>query len=238
MSGNTPLPPGMVEILQDPRVLELKPRPATMPKAGVTLKPSNPPPVGESPYLLFVVEYDEASGAPVDWVNEPANSGSMGRGRGFKGLSERPHFTEARAKPAKLRDAWAWTSWLIASPAFAQLLRRFDPDVIDTIDFDWVFADGGKLDGYQFLDVRRSLNAYDYARSVVYVEADATRKYVRGLGSPRALKADLPRGLHVFREAYFQDEIFFSRELAQALVTVGLRCFHFEDPARRMPVEF
>jgi hypothetical protein len=242
MSGNAPLPAGMVEILKDPRVLALQPNPPTMPKyrfeAGITLKPSNPPAVGDSPYLLFVVDYEDASAAKVEWTNEPGDSGRMGWGKGFAALKVRPNFTEARAKPSRLRGAWAWTRWLITSPEFAQILHRFDPDAIETVDMDWTYTDGGKLDGYRFLDVHRLLHAYDYARSVVHVGADATRKYVRELGSPRALLAELPHDVHVFREAYFKYDVFCSRELAKALVTAGLRGFHFEDPARRTRVEF
>jgi hypothetical protein len=63
-------------------------------------------------------------------------------------------------------------------------------------------------------------------------------KFISHLGVSSALKRDLPSGVHVFSEAYWRHECFFSRELAQALVQTQEKGFSFEDPAGRGPVKF
>ena len=240
MSQLNQLAPGMAEVLSDPRLAELKARPPGRSRAGMILQPKNPPLLGESPFLTFEEDFDEPPVTKVEWVNEPQDAGPMGRGNGFPNLKVRPRFEEARQKPAKgICDAWRYAGWMIASPRFVEILRRFDPQVVVTADIDWVFSDGQKLDGYQFLDVTRLIHAYDYQRSAVIVEVTEERgKYVKGLSYPRALRDDVPRDIHIFREARHPQDIFFSRELAKVLATSGLSQFKFEDPVRVGSVEF
>jgi hypothetical protein len=237
MTEPSQLPLDVAEILSDPRLSTLKPRPANLSKAGMVLKPSDPPSPGESRFLLLREE-EVPFEAKVEWVNDPGTFGLLGLGQGFGALRERARFEEARAKPATYADAWSYADWLIVSPAFADIVRRFDPLAVETAEVDWSFTSGGKLDGYQFLDVRRSLPGYDYRRSVVNVEVDsAGTRRVRSLGYPRAIRRDLPDDVHVFRDRYFRYDVFFSRELAKALSDAGMQQIYFEDPVKPYAVE-
>lgn len=241
------LPPEAQALLEGPQLADLKYRGPGLSPAGKVLRPSQPAKVGESPFLIFRTSVDCLRPSNVAWKNPPWPRGLLGEGRGFPTLRDtRPHFTEDQPKPAKYSQAWEWEGWLIASPQVAATMRAFDPDAIETVEIDWVFADGKKLDGYVFLDVRRLLHAYDYERSVVYVEIREKGKYISSLGVPRALRSDLPANVHVFRESYWRNEVFVSRELAQALAHAlawqrprGVeRDVYFEDPARRGAVKF
>jgi hypothetical protein len=233
-------PPEFATILQDPRLKNMKDAPRWLPRERRVLKPTNPPAAGESPFLLLR-EYNTESFGDVDWLNEPSGTAFVvrtGKGRGFQLITEQPQFRERKKKPARRVDAWTYSSWLIASPAFLEVVRRFDADAIETLPIDWAFSDNQKLEGYEFLDVRKRAYAYDYARSEVWVEIQNSRKFVAGLGHPRALKPDLDRSLHVFRDAYHRADIFMSRELAQALIGAGMHGIRFEDPVSIDTVEF
>ncbi len=153
-----------------------------------------------------------------------------GKGQGFKLVTEQPRFQEDKKKPARRVDTWSYSSWLIVSPTFADILRRFDPEALETLPIDWTFKDGRKLDGYQFLDVRRRVSAYDYARTMIRVEIEKGRQYVAELGHPRALKPDIDPKIHIFRDEYFRADIFMSRALARALTDAGMEGIRFEDP--------
>lgn len=227
------LPPDGLELLKDPQLADLRPRAPNLPRAGKTLRPSQPAKEGESRFVIFRTDYDFVQAANVVWTNEPKPPGSLGRGAGFRSLQNtRPHFTEDRPKPTPSSGAWEYASWMVASPRFAAVIRQFDPAAIEAVEIDWVYACVQKLEGYAFLDVTRLLHAYDYRRSVVNVKIHETgKKLISSLSSPRALKADLPADVHVFREAYFRGDVFFSRELAKALLEVEPLGFYFEDPA-------
>lgn len=230
-------PPEVMELLQDPRLAGLKYRGPGRSKAGAVLQPSGPPPnIGESPYVLFRVNYEDASPAKVTWTNEPPGLVSllqMGTGKGFARLTETPHFEEQRPRPATPREAWVYTGWLVASPRFAQIVREHAGDSIATAPVDWVFADGKKLDGYVFLDVLPLIHAYDYKRTEVVVLIGEQGPYISSLGYPRALRRELRADLPIFRDAFQPDDIFVSRALARALLAAKLRGFDFEDPARQ-----
>lgn len=233
-------PPEFEQLLQDPRLEGFKDGPSHLPPSRRTLMPANPPVAGESRYLLYR-EYDEESFATVDWLNDPGGISfalRTGNGQGFKLLTEQPRFREGKKKPARRADAWTFSSWLIVSPGFADILRRFDPDAIETVPIDWTFKDGGKLEGYQFLDVRRRLPAYDYARTAVEVTIEKGKKYIAQLDHPRALKRDIDPSVHLFRDSYFRTDIFMSRALARALTEAGMQGIRFEDPANTNTVEF
>jgi hypothetical protein len=223
------LPPEALELLDDPRTADLKYQGPNLPKARRLLKPADPPAVGESRYLIFSPLMPDSSDARVEWLNEVQHAYALAA-RGLTMLgAERPRFREARNKPKVLPDAWFYMGVMIASPGVAAIMTRFDP-AIQTVPIDWVFADGGKLAGYVFLDVHRAVPAYDYRRTEVIVEHDATHKFISRLGMMRALKRDLDPNLHAFREAFKLSEIFVSRELAAALLAAGLK-MDFLDPA-------
>jgi uncharacterized protein DUF1629 len=223
------LPPEALELLADPRTADLKYLGPNYPNDRRVLKPANPPAAGESRYVIFSPLMPDSSNARVDWLNKVPHAYALG----MSGLAmlgaEQPRFSEARKKPRVLPDAWFYMGVMIASPSVAAIMTRFDP-AIQTVPIDWVFSDGGKLDGYVFLDVHRAVAAYDFQRSEMIVEHDATRKFIAGLGAIRALKRDLDPGLHAFREAFRLSEIFVSRELAAALLAAGLK-MNFLDPA-------
>jgi hypothetical protein len=234
-------PPELAAILQDPRVADMKEAPSYAPRARCVLAPTNPPARGDSPFLLFR-EYDpDENFGDVDWLNEPAGMSFVlrtGDGQGFKLVTETPRFRERKKKPARRVQVWHYSSWLIASPEFASILQSFDPGVLATVPIDYEFADGARIDGYVFLDITRRIHAYDYARSEVWVEMEQGKKFVAGLGHPRALRPDIDPAFHVFRDAYFRSHIFMSRPLARALSAAGIRGFRFEDPVSIDTVEF
>jgi hypothetical protein len=233
-------PPEFAEILKDPRLEGMKDAPSYMSRARRTLTPANPPVAGESPYLLFE-RYDEEEFGDIQWLNKPRGLDFVlrtGKGQGFTLITEQPRFKENKKKPARRADAWANSSWLITSAAFADIVRRFDSEAIETVPIDWTFSDGRKLDGYQFLDVRRRVAAYDYARSAVRVEIENGRKFVAALDYPRALKSGIDPNIHVFRDAYFRTDIFMSRALARALTEADMQGIRFEDPVSSDTVEF
>ncbi|HEY0685288.1 MAG TPA: DUF1629 domain-containing protein [Steroidobacter sp.] len=241
------LPPDALALLDDPQLADLKYRGPGLARAGKVLEPSQPAKVGDSPFLILKTSAEYMRPSNVVWQNPPSPRGMLGEGRGFPTLrSTRPHFTEDQPKPAELSHAWEYEGWLVASPQFAATIRAFDPEAIETVEIEWVFADGQKLDGYVFLDVRRLLHAYDYRRSVVYVEIGEKGKYISNLGTPRALKPDLPANVHLFREAYWRHQVLVSRELAKALTQAlgqtrpraARRDIYFEDPARVGAVKF
>ncbi|GFE82343.1 hypothetical protein GCM10011487_43430 [Steroidobacter agaridevorans] len=194
--------------------------------------PSNPAKAGESRFVVIRTDFDYVQPSNVVWVNQPNPPGWLGHGAGFASLRDgRPRFTEDQPRPAQVSGGWNYASWMIVSPRFAATIRRFDPDVIETVEIDWEFADGQKLEGYAFLDVTRLLHAYDYRRSVAHVKIHESGQKFIHLGAPTALKADLPANVHVFREAYFRGDVFCSRELARALLEAEPHGFYFEDPA-------
>lgn len=226
------LPPDAEELLNDPQIADLRPRAPGLPPAGKTLTPSHPACEGESRFVIFRTDFEHVKAAKVEWTNQPDPPGSLGRGAGFPSLRNvRPYFTENRPKPAEPQGAWDYAGWLIASAEFAATARKFDAGAIETVEIDWIYADGRKLDGYVFLDVTRLLHAYDYRRSVVNVQIKQSGKFISCLSAPRALKRDLPANVHVFRESYWRGEVFVSRELAKALQEVAPIGFYFEDPA-------
>jgi hypothetical protein len=149
--------------------------------------------------------------------------------------SDTPRFREFRKKPRLVPDAWLYMGVIIASPKVAEIMSKYEP-LIQTVALDWVFSDGGRLDGYVFLDIHRAIAAYDYKRSDVLIEHDDTRKFVAGLGTRRALRSDIDPSIHAFREAFLLHEIFVSREMAMDLLQAGLS-MDFLDPATMASIE-
>jgi hypothetical protein len=229
----------MVALLDDPRLADMKDALPNFPRTRRILDPSDPPKAGESRYLLFHDEDSETFGR-LSWENEPQRLSFIshtGHGEGFGRLTERPRIKEKKRRPKSRVDVWDFRLWLVASAAFVEVLRRFDPEAVETLDIDWSFVDGETLDGYVFLDIRRRIHAYDYARSRAVVEMEKGRKLVAWLAHPRALQPDIDPSIHVFRDAYWRHDVFVSRAVAQALVEAGLRGFRFEDPVSVATVE-
>ncbi len=225
-------------LLNDPRLADMKDSPDPRARSTRILEPRDPPKPGESRYLRMCQEWDERIGG-VTWVNEPqtmAFGSRTGEGQGFSLVTERPRFQQSTKKP-RARHVWIYSGWLIASPVFADIVRRFDPGVVETVDIDWLSADG-QLDGYSFLDVRRRVPAYDYARTRLVVQMHNGTKSISRLSHPQALKADIDPAVHIFRDEYYRASIFMSRPLAKTIVEAGVRGIRFEDPASVDTVSF
>jgi uncharacterized protein DUF1629 len=240
LSNIPPLPAELRALLDDPRLADMKDSPDPMARSTRVLEPRDPPKPGESHYLRLRNDY-EASIHPVHWVNEPKGLPFLartGEGQGFPLVTERPRFEQSRMKHDIGRDVWYYGGWLIASSALVEILQRFDPSVIETIDIDWTFTGGQRHEGLAFLDVRRFVSAYDYPRMRLVVQMHKGVKSISHLAYPQALKPDIDPAVHIFREGFFRSDIFISRALANAVAQVQHRGIRFEDPATGDTVRF
>jgi hypothetical protein len=234
------LPPEAVALLDDPRLMDMKDARPGFPRARRTLEPRDPPKRGESRYLMFGEENRERFG-DIKWVNEPQGLAfhlRTGPGLGFPLVTGRPRLEESIAKPRVRAQVFFYRSWWVASSVFVDILRRFDPGAFETLEIDWLFADGQRLDGYVFVDVTRRIHAYDYARTAVIIEIEKGQKRIARLGLPKALKQDIDSALHAFRDAYHRSDVFMSRALAKTIVDAGMPTIRFEDPVSTDTVRF
>jgi hypothetical protein len=232
------LPPDGEALFNDPRMEGLTDPPPGCPPAERLLAPTDPAQVGESPFLSMRC-ISEGRRSRVAWVNEPDGfeHAAQGEGRGFWLFRDPPQFRETGKKPKQPADFWPYLSWFVASPRMVEILSRFDPSAIETVPIDWRFADGQKLDGYVFLDVRRVVHAYDYRRTPVLMARDRGRTFIHRLMYPRALKPIADPNAKIFRDRYFLD-LFVTRALAKALSQAGVRGLSLEDPAAIGAIEF
>jgi hypothetical protein len=232
------LPADAEQLLNDPRLEGMPESRPGIPMEKL-LAPENPPKVGDSPFLLMGHSTEEAGGR-VNWIDKPpyAVTGQAGHGAGLAELGSRPRLEETGKRPDAPPEMWPYLSWFVASPRCLEIFLRFDPAAIDSIEIDWVFADGKKLDGYVFLDLRRLINAYDYKRSAVVVRNQFGKKYIHRLAHPRALKEISEPNVHLFREAHFRTHVFASRALAAELASAEIRGIYFQDPASVAAVRF
>src|SRR5688500_7381791 len=222
------VPPDAAALLNDPRVAHVVYKGERFALPRDFIPPEVAPVPGESPYLLFSIPFDsEAPASPGNGVNLPDESFGWENGEGFPGAAETLRFEESGPLPSPPPQLAEYGAWLVASPQVAQLLRRFEPDFIATWPIEVVYEDGGRLDGYVLLDVLRLVDAYDYRRSEVLVEAHERGRYISGLGRQRGLRAGLDRRLHIFRDAFIRRDIFVSHELARALVAAGVGWIKF-----------
>ena len=227
-------------MLEDPRLADMKDAPPRFPRSRRTLEPCDPPNKGESRYLQFNEQNVDAFG-DIKWVNETQGLSfhlETGMGLGFSLITERPRLDESIAKPKSRTAVFGFRSWFVASPAFVEILRRFDAEAFETREIDWVFADGERLEGYAFIDITRRIYAYDYARSATVVEMENGRKRIARLARPRALKPDIDPAIHTFRDAYHRGDVFMSRALANEITAAGIRTIRFEDPVSTDTVRF
>lgn len=226
------LPPEAEALLDDPRLADMADALPGFPRTRRILAPRHPPAAGESRYLSLCAENDEALGDVV-WLNKPNGLSfglRTGRGLGLSLITRRPRIEERKSNPGDRVDVWSFRGWLVASARFVEIAREADPDAIETLAVDWIFADGTRLEGYSFVDVVRRLHAYDYARTSIIVEMEKGRRFIAGLARPRALKRDIDPAIHAFRDDAYRSEIFVSRLLAKALAQGGVRGIRFEDP--------
>ena len=238
---NTPkvLPPDGEALFSDPRLEGLTDPLPGFPPSERLLEPSNPPQVGDSPFLLMRCVSD-GGGGRVTWLNKPEGRAYAGQGdgRGFWLFQDPPRFQENSRKPQQSADLWPYLTWFVASPRVVEILSRLDPAAIETVAIDWTFSDGQKLDGYVFLDVRRLVHAYDYKRTAVLMARDQGRTFIQRLMYPRALKPVPDPNVHIFREGYHRRDMFVTRALAKELSIAGIRGLSFEDPACMGSVQF
>lgn len=236
-SYSSPLPPDAMELLNDPRLEGLTERPAGQSPAARELRPAE---LIRSPssYLSLGRGYGAEPGRNARWVNEPERFFlSHGRGLGFDHVVERPLFEDPSKPPKRLFHLWERGGFFIASPDMLELLSEACPGSIACIPIDYVFSDGQALDGYVFLDVIQLHYAYDYKRSVVYVEAKDGRRFPR-LGHDRAMREDIPSDAQLFREAFYRHEVFVSRTLADRIARLASRELSFSDVHTHHSVEF
>jgi hypothetical protein len=228
------IPRDAAALLDDPRLADLAYQGPNWPIARRMLPPAVAPVPGESPYLLFSTPVDDDEdrpALPVNWVNSPMESLAWGKGSGFPDLEERPRFEEGGPTPSLQLQVLEYGAWLIAAPEVVQILQRFAPESIETAPIEVVYEDGGKIDSYVFLDVRRLIDAYDYRRCEVLVAGYERGLRIDGLGAQRGLRAEVDKKQHIFRDAFQRDDIFVSRALARALLAAGVRHIRFDDPA-------
>jgi hypothetical protein len=237
------MPADLRKILDsDPRLDGLINKPGESVKPVRVLKPENPPLPGESP-LVKMHFLSEDRFNPTAWRNEPQDvilPIQVGDGRGLSRLLQKPVFVEKGSPPKFRADAFEYVSWLTVSTRFVEIVRKFAPHDIETIDVDWTLGDGNKLPGVHFLDILKLVDAYDYRRSQVRVIADGNRRQLDQLEYPRALKPGAADGVHICRDSFLRQDILVSRELAEAMVAARLRGVKFQalDTGRVLDLDY
>jgi hypothetical protein len=213
------MPAELEALLNDPRVQALPENPPGFPRARILLPPENPPRPGESRYMRCYVENRESGGEPV-WVNKPKDLVSLfnatGDGLGFAAISERPMIKEKARRPKRVQDIHPYLGWYVASPKAVELLRTFEPDIIETLEVDWGYSDGAKREGAVFLDICRCIPALDYRNCEVVFEKRDGKSVFWGMGAKLALKHDIDPTFHIVRDDYKRNFIFVTREFARA----------------------
>lgn len=156
---------------------------------------------------------DDPTNVQVDWINGDANNRWTGGGIGFPDVTQRPRLRAKSPAPRRLPHFWPQGSYFIASPAVCELLRKYDSASIETLEIDWRYSNGVRLDGYAFLDVRTKRHSIDFLRSEFDITLNGERRYIRQHGH-RTLRGDIPDSAHIFRDALDTNDVFVSRELA------------------------
>ena len=213
------MPAELEALLNDPRVQALQENSPGFPRARIVLPPENPPRPGESRYMRCYVENRGGGGEPV-WVNVPKDLVSLfnatGGGLGFAAISERPMIQEKARRPKRVQDIHPYRGWYVASAKAVELLRTFEPDIIETLEVDWVYSDGAKREGAVFLDICRCIPALDYRNSEVVFEKHDGATHLFGIPRLMTLRPDIDPAFHLFRDDYRRDAFFISRDLARA----------------------
>lgn len=174
------------------------------------------------------------------WTNRPPDIApyfNTGGGCGLAPVGDRPCIRESRKPPAKRPDIFEFLRWHVASNAFIEVVREFDPQAIEVKPVRWEFAGGVISDRYSFLDVTRLGDAYDYARSHLRVRYAEGKRSLTSMGYPRVLKPTFGVGASIARDSYSPHDVLVTHDLARALVEAGLRGFRFLDLARGNSIE-
>jgi hypothetical protein len=201
---------------------------------------ANDPATGPGRFLLLMPfgslhGYADPSSLQTEWHNMTETNRWTGGGIGFPDITRRPRIEALGPAPPQLPQFWSMGQFFIASPPVCELLRQYGSTAIDTVDIDWTFSDGVRLDGYAMLDVKTFRHSIDFYRSDIEVVLNGERRYIYQRGH-RTLRADIPEGVHVFRDALDHSEVIFSRELAIALETLAPAACRFMDFQLRLEV--
>jgi hypothetical protein len=169
------------------------------------------------PVLSMPHQHDPSSGQ-INWINMAATNRSTGGGIGFPDITERPRIKAQYPAPPQLRQIWPLAQFFVASRAVCELFREYDANAIETVEIDWKFSNGSRLDGYAFLDIRSNRYSCDFFRSDIQITDIDGLRYMKQQGH-RTLRTDIPEEAHFFRESLDWSEILVSREFAIALET-------------------
>jgi hypothetical protein len=172
--------------------------------------------------------YSDPSNIQTEWQNMTETNRWTGGGIGFPDVTTRPRIQALGPAPPRLPQFWSMGRFFIASPAVCELLRQYGSTAIDTVEIDWTYSDGVRLRGYSMVDVKAFRHSIDFFRSDIEIMLNGERRYLYQRGH-RTLRADIPEGVHAFRDALDHSEVIFSRELAIALETLAPGSCQFMD---------
>ena len=221
----TPASADELAVCEHPRVRAMKLPVKGASPAKLVLEPAEPS-LGPSRFLRGHAPSD--GGQWRRWPDGPQGNG-IGRGCGFRKLTQRPSAFHNAPKPARSPQLWEQTGYLLVSPEVRDIFCRYDASAIEFCEIDWHYRDGSRLEGYGLLDVINLLPAYDYARSKI-----AVSRYPDGATwilpvPPTALRADIAPEIHCFREERWR-RLYCSRELAAELAPFAGNDLVFTDP--------
>lgn len=203
-----------------------------------TILPADPPPPGESPFVLLYL-YTEDTFGEYQWTNKPKDawlSTDVGHGIGFAAITEKPAIKEPNLRPWRRPDLFSFIGWYVASRKLIDVIAKFDPAAITTLPIEWTFR-FRSTDDFVFFDVTRLVDAYDYSRCALDVHFQYGDRNLYDILYPRAFKRGAADGQHIFRDFYHRSDILVSRELAKALVDAGMRGIRFNDLVTGRTVE-
>lgn len=226
-------PPSEAELALLARIGEIPPSPIPGSRPSKRIEPALPP-IGPSRFLKLESGESDRGTSRIEWVNEPPLSVLLfqGMGCGFGKFEQRPYIVQNRPKPPKPPQIWHFPHyWLAVSPEVRDVICSFDAEAIEFCEIDWEYNDGGRLDGYGFVDVIRLLDAYDYDRCQLDVELSKDgSKRVQRILTPEVLRTDIPPEVHLLRDARHRLTIYVSCELASALAPYIAKDVEFLDP--------
>jgi hypothetical protein len=234
---HSPLPPDALALLEDPRLEGQIEYPNHPFLATRVLQPAVPP-SGESRYLQLYRSLEGDPNHNVTWVNHPEGYWYARPGTGFAKFPALPRVEAARKSPKKLFHLaeLGFTHYFVASPDMVALLQAEAPDSVETHPIEWVFNDGQALDGYVLLDVVTLHYAYDFLQSTVAVKFENGRKYPE-LTDKKVMRADIPREIRLFRDAFHRSHVFAERTLATKMVELAPKDLYFLEVYSRRSLE-
>lgn len=168
------------------------------------------------------------SSVQTEWLNMTEANRWTGGGIGFPDVTGRPRVRALAPAPSQLPQIWWMDRFFVVSRPVCELLRQYAATAIDTVDIDWSYSDGVRLEGYAMLDVKKFHHSIDFFRSDIEIVLNGEHRYMHQRGH-RTLRTDLPEGVHAFRDALNHSEIIISRELAAVLETLAPGACRFMD---------